>query len=117
MCEYLPQDMKPAMPLVPLALFIVLFVQTSTGELSLPTLPEAVQLLQLERIRGLKQTILEKEDANINLEEMIQSVEMKIATVTQKNTMMNEEMVRMETRLQDVEDENAAEEEKNARER
>ena len=57
---------------VPISLFLVLFVQRTTGELSLPSLPEAVQLLQLERIRGLKQTILEKEDANINLEEMIQ---------------------------------------------
>jgi len=42
----------------PTCLFLILFVQACTaGELSLPSLPEAVQLLQLETIRGLEQTI------------------------------------------------------------
>ena len=62
----------------PISLFLVLFVQTTTGELSLPSLPEAVQLLQLETIRGLEQTILEKEDENRRLEEIIQSVKMEM---------------------------------------
>ena len=62
---------------VPISLFLVLFVQTTTGELSLPSLPEAVQLLQLETIRGLKQTILEKEDQNRRLEQMFRSVNME----------------------------------------
>ena len=72
---------------IPLSLFLVLFVQTTAGELSLPSLPEAVQLLQLEKIRGLKQTILEKEDENQKLEEMIKSV-------THNNTLMKDEMIR-----------------------
>ena len=106
---------------IPLSLSLILFVQTTAGELSLPSLPEAVQLLQLEKIRGLKQTILEKEDENQKLEEMIKSV-------THNNTLMKDEMIRtisekenvireIETRLQDVEDEKAAEEQKNAKER
>ena len=106
---------------IPLSLSLILFVQTTAGELSLPSLPEAVQLLQLEKIRGLKQTILEKEDENQKLEEMIKSV-------THNNTLMKDEMIRtisekenvireIETRLQDVEDEKAAEEQKNALER
>ena len=106
---------------IPKSLFLILFVQTTAGELSLPSLPEAVQLLQLETIRGLKQTILEKEDENQKLEEMIKSV-------THNNTLMKDEMIRtisekenvireIESRLQDVEDEKAAEEQKNALER
>merc|ERR1719187_453342 len=77
---------------VPISLLLVLFVQTTTVELSLPSLPEAVQLLQLETIRGLKQTILEKEDENRRLEEMIRSVKMEKEAVTHNNTMMEEEM-------------------------
>merc|ERR1712212_575998 len=105
---------KLIMHSVPISLFLVLFVQTTAGELSLPSLPEAVQLLQLETIRGLKQTILEKEDENRNLEEMVESVEMEKETVTHNSAMMKEEMVRiisekeniikeLETRLQGVE--------------
>ena len=77
---------------VPISLFLILFVQTTTGVLSLPSLPEAVQLLQLETIRGLEQTILEKEDENRRLEKIIQSVEMEKEAVTHNNTMMEEEM-------------------------
>merc|ERR1719430_1985152 len=79
---------------VPISLFLVLFVQTTIGELGLPSLPEAVQLLQLETIRGLEQTILEKEDENRRLEEMIHSVEMENKAVTHNNTMVQEEMER-----------------------
>merc|ERR1712212_85500 len=105
---------KLIMHSVPISLFLVLFVQTTAGELSLPSLPEAVQLLQLDTIRGLKQTILEKEDENRKLEEMVQNVNMEMVTVTHNNTMMKEEMVRtisekenvireMESRLQFLE--------------
>ena len=76
------------MTLISLSLFLLLFVQTSTGELSPPFLPEAVQQLQLETNRGLKQTIPEKEDENRNLEETIQMVEMEMVTVTQNNSLM-----------------------------
>jgi hypothetical protein len=69
---------------VPISLFLVLFVKTTIGELSLPSLPEAVQLLQLETIRGLEQTILEKEDENRRLEEMIQSVEMEKDEISER---------------------------------
>merc|ERR1712130_1049376 len=81
----------------PILLFLVLFVQacTAAGEPTLPSLPEAVQLLQLETIRGLKQTILEKEDENRRLEQMIWSVNMEKEAVTLNSTMMKEEMVRM----------------------
>ena len=89
---HLPVNKKLIMHSVPLSLFLVLVVQTTTGELSLPSLPEAVQLLQLETIRGLEQTILEKEDKNRRLEEMIRSVEMETEVVTHNNTMMEEEM-------------------------
>ena len=87
---------------VPLSLFLVLFAQTTTGELSLPSLPEAVQLLQLETIRGLEQTILEKEDENRRLEEMIRSVEMEKEAVTHNNTMMEEEMERILSERENV---------------
>ena len=87
---------------VPISLFLVLFVQTTTGELSLPSLPEAVQLLQLETIRGLEQTILEKEDENRRLEEMIRSVEMEKEAVTHNNTMMEEEMERILSERENV---------------
>merc|ERR1712037_114133 len=86
---------KLIMHSVPISLFLVLFVQTTTGELSLPSLPEAIQLLQLETIRGLEQTILEKEDENQRLEERIRSVEMEKEGVTHNNTMMEEEMERI----------------------
>ena len=56
-------------PSVSVLLFLALFVQSTAGEPSLPSLPEAVQLLQLETIRGLEQTILEKEDENRKLGE------------------------------------------------
>merc|ERR1712037_268508 len=79
------------MPSVPVSLLLVLLVvQTSTaaGEphrllSSLPSLlslpfPATLQLLRLERIRELKQTIPEREeDENRNLEEMIKSAEME----------------------------------------
>merc|ERR1712210_297644 len=77
------------MPSVPVSLLLVLLAaQTSTaaaGEprrllsslLSLP-FPATLQLLRLERIRELKQTILEREEEeNRNPEEMIKSVEME----------------------------------------
>ena len=95
---------------VPLSLFLVLFVQTTTGEPSLPSLPEAVQLLQLETIRGLKQKILENEDEKRKLEDMLKSVNMEMVDVMHNNTMVKEEMAQtiseresvieeMETRL------------------
>ena len=87
---------------VPISLFLVLFVQTTTGELSLPSLPEAVQLLQLETIRGLEQTILEKEDENRRLEEMIRSAEMEKEVITHNNTMMEEEMERILSERENV---------------
>ena len=93
--DHLQLKKKLIMHSVPISLFIVLFAQTTTGELSLPSLPEAVQLLQLETIRGLEQTILEKEDENRRLEEMIRSVEMEKEAVTHNNTMMEEEMERI----------------------
>ena len=112
--DHLPLNKKLIMASVPIALFLVLFVQATAGELSLPSLPEAVQLLQLETIRGLKQTILEKEDKNRRLEEMFRSIEMEKEAVTLNNTMMKEELVRiiserdsvigeMESRLQFLE--------------
>merc|ERR1712210_41336 len=76
------------MPSVPVSLLLLLLAaQTSTaaGEprrllsslLSL-LFPATLQLLRLERIRELKQTILEREEEeNRNLEEMIKSVEME----------------------------------------
>jgi len=78
----------------PISLLLVLFVQTCTaaGELSLPSIPEAVQLLQLETIRGLEQTIMAKENENRRLQEIIQSVEMEKEAVTHNNTMMEEGM-------------------------
>ena len=84
MCDFL----KPAMTLISLSLFLLVFVKTSTIELSPPFLPEAVQQLQLETNRGLKQMILDKEDENRNLEETIQRVEMEMVTVTQNNSLM-----------------------------
>merc|ERR1711934_70403 len=93
---------KLIMHSVPLSLFLVLFVQTTTGELSLPSLPEAVQLLQLETIRGLEQTILEKEDENRRLQEMIQSVEMEKDAATHNNTMLEEEMERILSERENV---------------
>merc|ERR1712130_778434 len=80
----------------PILLFLVLFVQacTAAGEPTLPSLSEAVQLLQLETIRGLEQTILEKEDENRRLEEIIRNVEMEKEAVTHNNTMMEEENVK-----------------------
>ena len=98
----LPVKKKLIMHSVPISLFLVLFVQTTTGELSLPSLPEAVQLLQLETIRGLEQTILEKEDENRRLEEMIRSVKMEKEAVTHNNTMMEEEMVRILSERENV---------------
>merc|ERR1719365_170567 len=83
------------MPSVSILLFLVLFVEATAGDLGLPSIPEAVQLLQLETIRGLKQTILEKEDENRRLEETIRSVNMEKEAVTMNSTMMKEEMVRM----------------------
>merc|ERR1712037_221824 len=90
-----PVKKKLIMHSVPISLFLVLSVKTTIGELSLPSLPEAVQLLQLETIRGLEQTILEKEDENRRLEERIRSVEMEKEGVTHNNTMMEEEMERI----------------------
>merc|ERR550519_1350448 len=87
---------------VPIPLFLVLFVKTTIGELSLPSLPEAVQLLQLETIRGLEQTILAKEDENRRLQEMIQSVEMEKDAATHNNTMLEEEMERILSERQNV---------------
>ena len=87
---------------VPISLFLVLFVRAATGEHSLPSLPEAVQLLQLETIRGLKQTILEKEDENRRLEEIIQSVQMEKEAVTHNHTMMEEEMARILSERENV---------------
>merc|ERR1719381_441704 len=78
-----------------LSLFLFLFVEASAGDLGLPSIPEAVQLLQLETIRGLKQTILEKEDENRRLEQMIRSVNMEKEAVTLNITTMKEKMVRM----------------------
>merc|ERR1719507_1092437 len=76
------------MPSVPVSLLLVLLVQTSTAAAgeprrllsSLPSLPfpATLQLLRLERIREVKQSILEREeDENRNLEEMIKSAEME----------------------------------------
>merc|ERR1712210_42595 len=80
------------MPSVPVSLLLVLLAaQTSTAAAgeprrllsSLPSLlslpfPATLQLLRLERIRELKQSILEREeDENRNLEEMIKSVEVE----------------------------------------
>merc|ERR1712130_804826 len=94
----------------PTGLFLILIVQACTaGELSLPSLPEAVQLLQLETIRGLEQTILgkedenrrleetilAKEDENQRLEEIIESVKIEKEAVTRQNTIMEEEMVQI----------------------
>merc|ERR1719367_1469296 len=77
----------------PISLFLILFVQICTArELSLPSLPEAVRLLQLETIKGLEQTILAKEDENRRLEEIIRCVEMEKEAVTLQNTLMEEEM-------------------------
>ena len=85
------------MPSVPVSLLLVLLlVQTSTAAAgeprrllsSLPSLlslpfPATLQLLRLERIRELKQSILEREeDESRNPEEMIKSVEMEKVTVT-----------------------------------
>merc|ERR1719381_366270 len=78
-----------------LSLFLFLFVEATAGDLGLPSIPEAVQLLQLETIRGLKQTILEKEDENRRLEQMFRSVEMEKEAVSLNITMMKEEMVQM----------------------
>merc|ERR1712210_9181 len=78
------------MPSVPVSLLLVLLAaQTSTAAAgeprrllsSLPSLlslpfPATLQLLRLERIRELKQSILEREETQ-NLEEMINSVEME----------------------------------------
>merc|ERR1712130_239476 len=94
----------------PTGLFLILIVQACTaGELSLPSLPEAVQLLQLETIRGLEltilgkedenrrleETILAKEDENQRLEEIIESVKIEKEAVTRQNIMMEEEMVQI----------------------
>merc|ERR1712233_89246 len=94
----------------PTGLFLILIVQACTaGELSLPSLPEAVQLLQLETIRGLEltilgkedenrrleETILAKEDENKRLEEIIESVKIEKEAVTRQNIMMEEEMVQI----------------------
>merc|ERR1712130_399971 len=94
----------------PTGLFLILIVQACTaGELSLPSLPEAVQLLQLETIRGLEltilgkedenrrleETILAKEDENQRLEEIIESVKIEKEAVTCQNIMMEEEMVQI----------------------
>merc|ERR1712130_991323 len=94
----------------PTGLFLILIVQACTaGKLSLPSLPEAVQLLQLETIRRMEQTILAKEDENRRLEEtiltkkdenqrleeIIRSVEIEKEAVTRQNTMMEEEMVQI----------------------
>merc|ERR1712130_1089259 len=94
----------------PTGLFLILIVQACTaGELSLPSLPEAVQLLQLETIRGLEltilgkedenrrleETILAKEDENQRLEEIIESVKIEKEAVTRQNTIMEEEMERI----------------------
>ena len=87
---------------VPISLFLVLSVKTTIGELSLPSLTEAVQLLQLETIRGLEQTILEKEDTNQRLGEIFQSIKMEKEAVTHNNTMMQEEMVRILSERENV---------------
>merc|ERR1712037_956290 len=97
-----PVKKKLIMHSVPISLFLVLFVKTTIGELSLPSLPEAVQLLQLETIRGLEQTILAKEDENRRLQEMIQSVEMEKDAATHNNTMLEEEMERILSERENV---------------
>merc|ERR1712007_269446 len=79
-----PVKKKLIMHSVPISLYLVFFVQTTIGELSLPSLPEAVQLLQLETIRGLEQTILEKENENRRLEEMIQNVEIEKDEISER---------------------------------
>ena len=120
-------DMKPIRLSVFLSFLLVLFAQRTEGEPSPPSLPEAIQLLQLETIRGLKQTIREKEDENRKLEEMVKSVELDKLSLTQNNALVKEEMLRtisekenmileMETRLKSVEDEKRSGEEKNAME-
>ena len=101
----------------PISLFLIVFVQACTaGKLSLPSLPEAVQLLQLETIRGMEQTILAKEDENRRLEEtilakkdenqrleeIIRSVEIEKEAVTRQNTMMEEEMERIVSERESV---------------
>jgi len=67
-----------SVPLI--SFFLIIFVQICTArDLSLPSLPEAVQLLQLQlqllqlqqTISGLEQTILAKEEENWRLEETI----------------------------------------------
>ena len=88
------------MPSVPVSLLLVLLaVQTCTaaGEprrllsalpslLSLP-FPATLQLLRLERIRELKQSIPEREEEeNRNPEEMIKSIEMEKVTVTRDSS-------------------------------
>merc|ERR1712179_146586 len=97
-----PVKKKLIMHSVPISLYLVLFVKTTIGELSLPSLPEAVQLLQLETIRGLEQTILAKEDENRRLQEMIQSVEMEKDAATHNNTMLEEEMERILSERENV---------------
>ena len=88
------------MPSVPVSLLLLLLAaQTSTaaGEprrllSSLPSLlslpfPATLQLLRLERIRELKQSILEREEEeNRNLEEMVKNVEMEKVTVTRNSS-------------------------------
>ena len=107
----------------PTSLFLIIFVQICTGrDLSLPSLPEAVQLLQLESIRGLEQTILAKEDENRRLEEtilakedenqrleeIIESVKIEKEAVTRQNTMMEEELVQIISERESVIGEQAA---------
>ena len=74
------------MPSVPLALLLVLLVQTCSAAGEPRPLPSAAtfQLFRLERIREMKETVPEREeDENQSLEEMMKSVEIEKVTVTQ----------------------------------
>ena len=50
---------------VPISLFLVLFVRAATGEHSLPSLPEAVHLLQLETECDIREIFYTNECPNI----------------------------------------------------
>ena len=73
------------MPSVPVSLLLVLLLQTCTASGEPRRLPSAAafQLLQLERMRELKEIIPKREeDETQNLEEMIKSVEKVKVSVT-----------------------------------
>ena len=77
------------MPSVPVSVLLVLLLQTCTAAGEPRRLPSAAafQLLRLERMREMKETILEREEEeNRNPEEMIKSVEMEKVTVTRNSS-------------------------------